>query len=163
MTETLTPRQRKWLAIVLILIVDVLWVSSSELTQSIFENESFEHPFFLSYLNTSCFSLYGLLFIPLFWRTLRRKHASLANETVADYESINAQPTQSQARSRCCVSSLPADHLGIWATLKLSAWFCLVWFAMTFAFNLSLSQTSVASNPPTRIQNRGHRSDSKRP
>ncbi|KAK6624523.1 hypothetical protein RUM44_011382 [Polyplax serrata] len=65
----LTKTQRLILGIVVLLLVDIIWVSSSEITQYIYENEKFDKPFFTSYFKTSLFSLYllGLCFWPP-WR-----------------------------------------------------------------------------------------------
>ena len=49
--------------------VVVIWVTSSELIQHILDDLSFYKPFFLTFYNTSLFSIYllGFLFIPS-WR-----------------------------------------------------------------------------------------------
>ena len=149
---------RQPIAVALILLVDILWVSSSELTQTIFHNASYEHPYFLSYFNTSLFSLYALCFIPLFYHTLKQKYQSnhvLQKELPANYESINnLNPNEPNSKSfskiisshSCCITSIPSDKLSILETFKLSIIFCIIWFSMTYTFNLSLNLTSVASN-----------------
>lgn len=65
----LTKSQRLILGLVVLLLVDVIWVSSSEITQYIYKNEKFDKPFFTTYFKTSLFSLYllGLCFWPP-WR-----------------------------------------------------------------------------------------------
>lgn len=65
----LTKSQRYILGIIVLLLVDVIWVSSSEITQYIYNNEKFDKPFFTTYFKTSLFSLYllGLCFWPP-WR-----------------------------------------------------------------------------------------------
>lgn len=54
------------LGLFLLLLVDVIWVCSSELTKYIYQKESFEKPFFSTYVKTSMFTLYllGLCFYP---------------------------------------------------------------------------------------------------
>lgn len=65
----LTKSQRLTLGLVMLLLVDVIWVSSSEFTQYIYTTEKFDKPFFTTYFKTSLFSLYllGLCFWPP-WR-----------------------------------------------------------------------------------------------
>ncbi|PNF40267.1 Solute carrier family 35 member F5 [Cryptotermes secundus] len=65
----LNKSQRLLLGLFVLLLVDVIWVSSSELTKYIYHNEDFEKPFFSTYVKTSMFTLYllGLCFWPS-WR-----------------------------------------------------------------------------------------------
>ncbi|KAL3286087.1 hypothetical protein HHI36_000600 [Cryptolaemus montrouzieri] len=60
-----TKTQRFILGSILLILVDLFWVSSSELTKFIYENQSFQKPFFCTYVKTSMFTLYLLGF--LFW------------------------------------------------------------------------------------------------
>uniref|UniRef100_A0A336MFB4 Solute carrier family 35 member F5 n=1 Tax=Culicoides sonorensis TaxID=179676 RepID=A0A336MFB4_CULSO len=50
--------QRLILGVILLLLVDVIWVSSSELTKFLYENEQYNKPFFCTYFKTSMFTLY---------------------------------------------------------------------------------------------------------
>lgn len=58
----------------LVLLVVVIWVASSNLIQLIFHSESFDHPFFLTNIDTSLFSLYlsGFAFSKR-WRNSARR------------------------------------------------------------------------------------------
>ncbi|XP_022907966.1 solute carrier family 35 member F5 isoform X2 [Onthophagus taurus] len=60
----LTRLQRLVLGSFILILVDIIWVSSSELTKYIYHNETFEKPFFCTYIKTSMFTLYliGLCF-----------------------------------------------------------------------------------------------------
>ncbi|XP_031616367.1 solute carrier family 35 member F5 [Contarinia nasturtii] len=49
------------LGIFLLIIVDIIWVSSSELTKFLYQNENFDKPFFCTYFKTSMFTLYLLV------------------------------------------------------------------------------------------------------
>eukprot|EP01083_Nonionella_stella_P166918 559577_1 len=165
MSEKLNEWQRQTLAIIFILLVDILWVSSSELTQTIFHNASYDHAYFLSYFNTSLFSLYAICFLPLFYHTIKSQYMSRTlpiqqSHCNRNYESIinqhNVHPPRKPssifrssheiANHCCCITSIPSNKLSIFETLKLSVLFCIVWFSMTYTFNLSLNLTSVASN-----------------
>nr|XP_012150178.1 PREDICTED: solute carrier family 35 member F5 isoform X1 [Megachile rotundata]XP_012150179.1 PREDICTED: solute carrier family 35 member F5 isoform X1 [Megachile rotundata]XP_012150180.1 PREDICTED: solute carrier family 35 member F5 isoform X1 [Megachile rotundata] len=61
--------QRLVLGLLVLLLVDIIWVSSSELTKYIYREAAFEKPFFTTYVKTSMFTLYllGLCFWPP-WR-----------------------------------------------------------------------------------------------
>lgn len=61
----LTRSQRLILGSFVLLLVDIIWVSSSELTKYIYHNQTYEKPFFCTYLKTSMFMLYLLGFC--FW------------------------------------------------------------------------------------------------
>lgn len=73
----LTRSQRLVLGIFILFLVDVIWVSSSELTKYLYQNEKFEKPFFTTYVKTSLFTLYllGLCFWPP-WREQFNKPAT---------------------------------------------------------------------------------------
>lgn len=61
----LSRTQRLILGLFVLLLVDIVWVSSSELTKFIYNNEAYEKPFFTTYVKTSMFTLYLLGFC--FW------------------------------------------------------------------------------------------------
>ncbi|KAL1129674.1 hypothetical protein AAG570_012619 [Ranatra chinensis] len=65
----LNKSQRLSLGLFVLLLVDVIWVSSSEFTKYIYQHASFEKPFFSTYVKTSMFTIYllGLCFWPP-WR-----------------------------------------------------------------------------------------------
>ncbi|XP_067018259.1 solute carrier family 35 member F5-like isoform X3 [Acropora muricata] len=62
--EVIRKRRRLALGVVVLLIVDVLWVGSAELSDYIYNNEKYDKPFFTSYMKTSVFMIYlvGFLF-----------------------------------------------------------------------------------------------------
>ncbi|GFS11141.1 solute carrier family 35 member F5-like [Elysia marginata] len=60
---------RFMLGIIILLIVDVIWVVSSELTSYIFREENYSKPFFTTYVKTVMFSLY--LFGFIVWKPWR--------------------------------------------------------------------------------------------
>lgn len=69
--------QRLILGVILLLLVDIIWVSSSELTKFLYENEQYDKPFFCTYFKTSMFTLYlvGLAVLAP-WRTTCAKSGS---------------------------------------------------------------------------------------
>merc|ERR1719290_536154 len=50
--------QRLVLGLLTLLLVDIIWVASSELTEFIFKTQNYSKPFFSTYLKTSLFMLY---------------------------------------------------------------------------------------------------------
>ncbi|XP_071502654.1 solute carrier family 35 member F5-like [Diadema antillarum] len=71
LTSGLTRPKRMAIGILMLLLVDVIWVVSSEITRFIFMDIGYNKPFFSTYLKTSMFMLYLLGF--LFWRPWRRQ------------------------------------------------------------------------------------------
>ncbi|XP_039481377.1 solute carrier family 35 member F5 [Drosophila santomea] len=53
--------QRLLLGISILVLVDVVWVSSSELTKFLYNEANFDKPFFCTYFKTSMFSIYLLV------------------------------------------------------------------------------------------------------
>ncbi len=99
--------------------VVIIWVGSSTLMQFIFENESFSKPFFLTYLNTSCFMVYlfGFLVNPS-WRSCSadnnkfsiREHIKLSGQFgifwfLANY-TFNLSLTMTSVSSNTIINSL---------------------------------------------------------
>ncbi|XP_039611330.1 solute carrier family 35 member F5-like isoform X2 [Polypterus senegalus] len=64
-------RRRMALGIVILLLVDVIWVASSELTSYIFKHQEYNKPFFSTFAKTSMFILYLLGF--LVWKPWRQQ------------------------------------------------------------------------------------------
>ncbi|KAJ3648667.1 hypothetical protein Zmor_020453 [Zophobas morio] len=80
----LTKTQRLILGCFVLLLVDIIWVSSSELTKFIYTNETFEKPFFCTYVKTSMFTLYLLGF--LFWQPWKDSCSRPSNYIFVDTE-----------------------------------------------------------------------------
>lgn len=53
----LSKVKRLILGICVLLVVDLIWVASSELTEYIFKDAHFDKPFFTTYVKTSMFSV----------------------------------------------------------------------------------------------------------
>ncbi|KAG8000803.1 Solute carrier family 35 member F5, partial [Nibea albiflora] len=101
-------RRRMALGVVILLLVDVIWVASSELTSYIFKRQEYNKPFFSTFTKTSMFVLYLLGF--LLWRpwrqqctgTLKRRHSAFFQDVpaehpnclIGDCESVSASKKQ---------------------------------------------------------------------
>lgn len=84
--SVVNQKRRLVLGVVILLLVDVIWVASSELTAYIFKQEDYNKPFFSTFAKTSMFILYLLGF--LVWRPwkqqcgggFRRQHPALFSD-----------------------------------------------------------------------------------
>ncbi|XP_056885202.1 solute carrier family 35 member F5-like isoform X3 [Takifugu flavidus] len=93
-------RRRMLLGLLILLLVDVIWVASSELTSYIFKQQEYNKPFFSTFTKTSMFVLYLLGF--LLWRPWRQQcTGSLKRRHVAFSEPLYV-PLK--------VQDVPADH-----------------------------------------------------
>ncbi len=147
-----------------ILCVVVIWVSSSEFIQFIFQDMAFQKPLFLTYFSTALFTLYlfGFLLVPS-WRkqlvaecTRKKEESTIQN---SDLESVPFSPTNEdtsameQQQDQLVQESQPPLQaattiapIQIKTVIKHSIVMCVFWFIANFTFNLSLSRTSVSSN-----------------
>ncbi|XP_030642296.1 solute carrier family 35 member F5-like [Chanos chanos] len=100
-----SQRRRMILGVVILLLVDVIWVASSELTSYIFKHQQYSKPFFSTFVKTSMFVLYLLGF--LVWRPwrqqctggLRRRHATLFADAEAYFASRTSDNSFSHSLS----------------------------------------------------------------
>ncbi|XP_060786130.1 solute carrier family 35 member F5-like isoform X3 [Neoarius graeffei] len=67
-------KRRLVLGVIVLLLVDVIWVASSELTFYVFVQQQYNKPFFSTFVKTSMFILYLLGF--LFWKPWRQQCAT---------------------------------------------------------------------------------------
>uniref|UniRef100_A0AAQ5ZN61 Solute carrier family 35 member F5 n=2 Tax=Amphiprion ocellaris TaxID=80972 RepID=A0AAQ5ZN61_AMPOC len=102
-SSSAAQRRRMALGVVILLLVDVIWVASSELTAYIFKRQEYSKPFFSTFTKTSMFVLYLLGF--LLWRpwrqqctgTLKRRHSAF----FADAEAYFAPCTTDTTVNNC--------------------------------------------------------------
>uniref|UniRef100_A0A1Q3F5J7 Solute carrier family 35 member F5 n=1 Tax=Culex tarsalis TaxID=7177 RepID=A0A1Q3F5J7_CULTA len=75
----LNKAQKLVLGIVLLVLVDIIWVSSSELTKFLYENENYDKPFFCTYFKASMFTVY-LVFLGLIapWKESCKREGNYA-------------------------------------------------------------------------------------
>lgn len=161
---------RHTLGLLLLLLVVFLWTGSNFLGSSIFADNSYAKPFFLTYLNTSAFTL---CIIPRLFNSARRKHTAgtlsddlralfsiktlkrfWRNETeeaqiyvpVGDEEESFLKPA-SAAQSLKSGKSLEegSKTLDIISTARLSLAFCILWFMANYFAMACLQYTTVAS------------------
>ncbi|XP_010783537.1 solute carrier family 35 member F5 [Notothenia coriiceps] len=100
-----SQRRRMALGVVILLLVDVIWVVSSELTSYIFRRQEYNKPFFSTFTKTSMFVLYLLGF--LLWRpwrqqctgSLKRRHSAFFADAEAYFAPCNTDTTVSNCLS----------------------------------------------------------------
>ncbi|KAJ5160015.1 uncharacterized protein N7482_007019 [Penicillium canariense] len=159
---------RRTLGMGLLLLVVVLWTASNFLGSTIFADKTYAKPFFVTYLNTSLFTL--PLFATLIARTwglwraqkLSQVHSfrsllrhldsedpkheeeSMLRSGSFDDDSRCDHEIESLQYSRSIPDNLNA-RLGLRATAKLSMEFCLLWFVANYFAMACLEYTTVGS------------------
>ncbi|XP_029689103.1 solute carrier family 35 member F5 isoform X1 [Takifugu rubripes] len=114
-------RRRMLLGLLILLLVDVIWVASSELTSYIFKQQEYNKPFFSTFTKTSMFVLYLLGF--LLWRpwrqqctgSLKRRHVAFFADAEAYFAPCATDSTVNNCLSEPLyvplkVQDVPADH-----------------------------------------------------
>ncbi|CAG5865898.1 unnamed protein product [Menidia menidia] len=94
-------RRRMALGVVILLLVDVIWVVSSELTTYIFKQQEYNKPFFSTFTKTSMFVLYLLGFA--LWRPWRQQCTGRRQRSAffADAEAYFAPCTTETTVNNC--------------------------------------------------------------
>ncbi|KNE57081.1 hypothetical protein AMAG_02835 [Allomyces macrogynus ATCC 38327] len=155
-------RLRYALGIFFLLCVVGLWVGSSFLMNYLFADDQYFKPFFVTYLNTSTFSVYLLFFAAgaLFGRgkkpTAAHGDAGLSVRTAdASAETIAAEGEKPKVEGHVAASAPTGaagvdleeegEVLGFRATAWISFQFCWLWFVANYTSNMALGYTNVAS------------------
>ncbi|KAJ1755425.1 hypothetical protein LPJ58_004219 [Coemansia sp. RSA 1591] len=161
--------------LVLLLGVVLIWVGSSFLVSNLFGEQEFNRPFFITYLNTSTFSLYlvgtcvSRLKSATHRRLARRKRSRSddgdsapqqegidtaamagASRRVNANHGVNAEHrmhARSRSDERLLLADSATEHkLTTRETVRLGVGFSVLWFAANVAQNASLAYTTVASS-----------------
>ncbi|KAL4935609.1 hypothetical protein BDV06DRAFT_125195 [Aspergillus oleicola] len=156
----LTHTARRTLGICLLLIVVILWTASNFLASTIFADNTYSKPFFVTYLNTSTFilplftivasRLWGLSRAGKLYQVqsfgnlislLDSHHSASASvgserQRILDHENESgAESEERRAGDDDRVEDTSKGHgdgkLGLRATARLSFHFCLLWFAVS--------------------------------
>ena len=170
---SLHSRQKWILGLINLSAVVILWVSSSFLVNAIVEDDSYRKPFFITWINTSCFSFYIIPYLKFKKMTLRQFINKFTNEykyhqipskdgdgLIRSYgsdEDLNTvvatqiEPEPGRLGSLTCVESIGDEvvdnslDINIYDTFKLAIQFIILWYSANLVTNASLSYTSVAS------------------
>ncbi|TYJ24508.1 hypothetical protein E1A91_A08G265100v1 [Gossypium mustelinum] len=140
--------------LVLIICVVIMWVTSAEVTQGVFED--YKHPFVVSYIGTSLLTLYlPLAFFKDFLLKLLRGLQGPQNPSVQqdDKHRINLKTLPdhvielgTKEESNDIMESQKND--GMLSAMQVVAFgFCMapIWFATEYLTNAALARTSVAN------------------
>lgn len=155
---------QKWvLGLVNLATVVIFWVLSSFLVNDLFETDVYRKPFFITWLNTSCFIFYFIpylkykdLSVVAFVELLKQDYEKSTYERIADVETppghSNAYGASIENLSETTTSlELEVDskdydeEVPMYETMKLSLQFVMLWFGANLVTNSSLSYTLVAS------------------
>ncbi|PSK39928.1 hypothetical protein C7M61_001739 [Candidozyma pseudohaemuli] len=152
---------QKWvLGLVNLAAVVLFWVLSSFLVNDLFETKIYRKPFFITWINTSCFTLflipymkYERLSVNDFIAVIRRSWNQQRYTRLRDQELLPETPNEygllmeqlSTAEPPPEVVKPADEEVPMIETIKLSLQFIVLWFLANLVTNSSLSYTSVAS------------------
>ncbi|KAJ2491410.1 hypothetical protein IWW37_002294 [Coemansia sp. RSA 2050] len=154
---------RHTVGLLLLLGVVFIWVASSFLVSNLFGKLEYNRPFFITYLNTSTFSLYLVgAYASRAWRSRhsvtpgqRKRSRSdddtarlLDNNATGNVSSLVAEIAPDGVSPRLGRTRLePAQpKLSVRETVVLGTSFCGLWFAANVTQNASLAYTTVANS-----------------
>ncbi|KAF9460780.1 hypothetical protein BDZ94DRAFT_1168927 [Collybia nuda] len=133
-----TARRQFILGLALLMVVVFLWTSSNF---ALFQ-EGYDKPFLVTYMNTSAFSLYLLLF---FWRKKGLSAGSVGFNTESMFTILALNLIANYTPTQIPLSDNDSLPLTIQETAKLALLFCFIWFIANWTVNASLNYTSIAS------------------
>ena len=155
---------QKWvLGLVNLATVVIFWVLSSFLINDLFETNVYRKPFFITWINTSCFVFYFIPYLRYknlsvvgFIDLLKQDYEKCNYQRIVDVESVPVSANEYGASQDNLVDSEPETQLEmdtkdsdeevpVYETVKLSLQFVMLWFCANLVTNSSLSYTSVAS------------------
>jgi solute carrier family 35 protein F5 len=139
-----TAKWRHTLGIILLLITVLLWTTSSFLASTIFADNTFSKPFFVTYINSSFFAI---PLIPILLKRYREDPTEidgLIRQIRAWFSTYEPLPEEEQLRE---VLSKDDDlgPLTLAETARLSAEFSLLWFSANYFAVACLEYTTVGS------------------
>ncbi|EEQ37130.1 putative uncharacterized vacuolar membrane protein [Clavispora lusitaniae] len=158
----LSSRQKWVLGLLNLAAVILFWVSSSFLVNDLFETDTYRKPFFITWVNTSCFALYLIpylryknLSVPEFVEALKQDFHKSRYSRLNDPEgSTQEMPEYGASTDNVAIlegsdaslaTSSNPEEVPIYETVMLSLQFTILWFTANLVTNSSLSYTSVAS------------------
>ena len=125
------------LGLIFIVLVSIIWAASSILVQYLYENQSFDSPFLLTYIGTSLFTI----LLPLDWllQQYGKRSQSFPSEENERYALSEDHENADEVHRGHRMWTLQ-DHKD--AAAKVAP----VWFISNYAFNASLRYTSITSS-----------------
>ncbi|KAI5959173.1 uncharacterized protein KGF55_005516 [Candida pseudojiufengensis] len=163
--SSLHSRQKWLLGLINLSAVVILWVSSSFLVNEMVEDNSYRKPFFITWINTSCFTLYIIPYLKIKKLNITNFLKKFKNDY--EYSKLPANKNEeglirnygSDDNLANTASSIEENNtvitndeelnnsldINIYETFQLSVQFIILWFSANLVTNASLSYTSVAS------------------
>ncbi|KAF8421064.1 hypothetical protein EV426DRAFT_709312 [Tirmania nivea] len=140
--------KRHTLGIILLFVVVVLWVSGNFLTWTLFSDETYSKPYLVSYVNSVIFSVYllpwiwrgGIKELVRRWKDGERPWGALDRDKKGEYARIESEGDEDGSRS---VAN--CGKLGLFATIRLSAEFAILWWLANYFSSVCYVYTSAAS------------------
>ncbi len=129
---------------VLLVVVALIWVVSSVAIQSLFEEQSFRAPFFLTYACNSLFAMYLPIHCAAERRAASRKRSD--SPQFADEIGGNKAADGDATAAAAAAAKTRGGRAGLRETAVASISVCIAWFAANYVYNLSLLYTSVSSS-----------------
>ncbi|KAH1345081.1 hypothetical protein KXV68_003989 [Aspergillus fumigatus] len=148
---------RRSLGICLLLLVVVLWTASNFLASTIFADNSYSKPFFVTYINSSLFiiPLFSIILGRLFklWRQGRLSQIDSIQSLLLHLDSHDSKrealdvphPSSFADRQQSENEVDSYGKLGLRATARLSFQFCLLWVLANYFAMACLQYTTVGS------------------
>jgi solute carrier family 35 protein F5 len=141
------------LGLFFILLVSIIWAAASVLVQYLYQEESFDSPFLLTYIGTSLFTI----FLPTnwIWKRLCGAGSSRIGGLADDYETVHSveieipvspSPTTTETMT---TSTTTTPRPRIWTEqdhMRAAAKIAPIWFISNWAYNSSLRYTSITSS-----------------
>ena len=153
--STLHSRQKWILGLINLAAVVIFWVLSSFLVNAVVEDDTYRKPFFITYINTSCFCFYLIPYLRLeklsvrefidkFTQEYRYSKVShkLEQDLIQDYGSRDNLAVLEEQTLRVIDSNELAEggdedqDINIYETAKLSLQFIVLWFRPTWLLML---------------------------
>lgn len=139
---------RHTLGILLLFLVVVLWVSGNFLTWTLFSDETYSKPYLVSYVNSTIFSAFlipwirrgGITELRMRWKEGERPWGALDKNNRGEYTRIESRGDQNDSRS-----VTKEGKLGLFATIRLSAEFAILWWLANYFSSVCYVYTSAAS------------------
>ncbi|EFC39828.1 predicted protein [Naegleria gruberi] len=154
---------KKFLGLLCILVVVILWTLGGEAIQLIYSDMDYEKPFLVTYISTSLFSIYllGFIFVGTWRRPLLKSVSWLIRASLncclpkqvcermgisqIDRREYSRVGSASQDLSQTQVENQSND-VDVGKTFRLAVIVTFFWFFSNTAYNYALLYTSVASD-----------------
>lgn len=139
---------RHTLGVLLTLLVVTLWVSANFLTWVLFSHETYSKPYLVSYVNSAMFTVYlipwlrrgGISELKSRWSDGERPWSSWDLHNEVGYTRIGGDGDDGDN-----IDNVKQGKLGLFATIRLSIEFAILWWLANYFSSVCYVYTSAAS------------------